>query len=180
MPVALAVIIFAIRVEFLRSTAIKIEMRFIGNLNERYLKSQKESRGDNRTWLDEKMWLISFEIREKPEHNRVVEFGNNRCYHVTIVKIIRNGKGIVMPGPEERIVNGDILHVLGTRAEIDVCILMLKNTNSTNAPDAGPWKLKEYLHLQVLKKTAPEEQLICVPLKVDRRSILYKKPIKYS
>lgn len=179
MPIAIIVIGFAIRLEFLKSAALKIEMRFIGNMNERYLQAQKEERGDDRTWLDEKMWMLMFKVVDHPEHANVMALGNSNYYHVTVAKIVRDGKRIIMPGPEEEIRKGDELHVLGTRAEIDACLLMLQKTHTVADLDEDPLTLKDYIYAQVFEKIEPEDQLICVPVKVEAGSFMDRKMIKY-
>lgn len=180
--VALLVFVFAVQAEVVKSMAIRIEMRFVNNMNEKYLAQQKEALGNikDSKWLDEKMYVISFRINNSIENNNVITFGNNRFYHVTIIKIIREGKSIVMPGPSEMLLKDDTIYVLGTIEEIEECILMLKKQVHVDKEIEGPVTLKQFITNQTDKHIAAEEQLICVPVCVENDSVLKRKSIKNS
>ncbi|MDO4860784.1 MAG: TrkA C-terminal domain-containing protein, partial [Bacillota bacterium] len=176
------IMIIVVKTDFAKSTAIRVEMRFIGNLNEELLARQKREHkvNDRPGWLDQKMYVVEFKINETVENNNIVAFGNNRFFHVTIIKIIRNGKRIVMPGPNEKILKGDELHALGSREEIDTCVLQLKREAYMDEPEAEPVSLRDYIYAQIFREVPPEEQLFCIPVNVEKDSILNRKAIKNS
>ena len=180
--VVAVIMVIVVKTDFARSTAIKVEMRFIGNLNEELLARQKREHkvNDRPGWLDQKMYVVEFKINETVENNNIVDFGNNRFFHVTIIKIIRDGKRIVMPGPDEKILKGDELHALGSKEEIDTCVLQLKRESYMDEPEAEPVSLRDYIYAQVFRNVPPEDQLFCIPVNVEKDSILNKKPIKNS
>ncbi|MBR6444554.1 MAG: cation:proton antiporter, partial [Firmicutes bacterium] len=79
------IMVIVVKTDFARSAAIKLEMRFVGNLNEELLARQKREHkvNDRPGWLDQKMYVVEFRINETVENNNIVDFGNNRFFHVT-------------------------------------------------------------------------------------------------
>ena len=180
--IVLIIMVFVVKTDFARSAAIRVEMQFVGNLNEELLARQKREHkvNDRPGWLDQKMYVVEFRIKETVENNNIVAFGNNRFYHVTIIKIIRDGKQIVMPGPTEKILKGDELHALGSREEIDTCLLQLERESYTERPEEEPVSLRDYIYSQIFREVPPEDQLFCIPVNVEKDSVMNKKPIKNS
>ena len=180
--VVAVIMVIVVKSDFARSSAIKLEMRFIGNLNEEFLARQKQEHkiNDRPGWLDQKMYVVEFKINETVENNNIVDFGNNRFFHVTIIKIIRDGKRIVMPGPDEKILKGDELHALGSKEEIDTCVLQLKRESYMDEPEAEPVSLRDYIYSQVFRDVPADDQLFCIPVYVEKASVLNRKSIKNS
>lgn len=177
-----AVFVFAVKTEFVKSMAIRMEMRFVGNMNEKYLAVQRKSRGEgkNSKWLDEKMFVISFRILNDFEDNSIIKFAENRFFHVTIIRIVRGEDIIVMPGPDEKLIKGDVVSVLGTKEEIEECVLMFEKEEFAEVEGSEPLTLKAFIYRQIFDRTPPDEQLMCVPVFVVDDSVLNKKQIKYS
>lgn len=180
--VAVVIIGLAVKSDFVKSTALRLELRFVGNMNEEMLAREKEERfkKDRTSWLDEKMYVVQFGIKYDIENNDIRDFGNNRWYHVTIIKIIRDKKRIVMPGPSEKILKGDIIHALGTKVEVDACVLQCQREKYISEPENNPVTLREYIYGQIFSDAGPDEQLFCVPVKVTGDSQFKKKAIKNS
>ena len=75
---------------------------------------------------------------------------------------------------------GDILHMLGTEAEIDACTILLENEDCIEYTDRDDIILKDYIYGQTFYGIEPEQQLICCPINIDYCSEFNKKSIKNS
>lgn len=179
---SLAAIIFIIKSDYLKGKTLKMEMRFIENFYETTLERQKKERGikGEYHWLDEAFYMVEFKVTQTISKNTIVEFCNSRFFHVTIIKIIRDGKHINMPNGKHRVIEGDIIHAIGTKNEIEACIMMLEKADHIQEPQEPMVTLREYIYGQIFYEIEPEKQIICCPIQVEKGSSLIKKSIKNS
>lgn len=177
-----AIVIFVIKSDFIKGRAIKIEMRFVENFYESTLERQKKERGIKGTyhWLDESMYVVEFGVLQTIEKNTILQFCQSRFFHVTIIKIIRNGKHYNMPNGKFRVVEGDIVHAIGTKTEIESCIMMLERADHIKEPQEPIVTLKEYIYGQIFYNIEPKKQIICCPIEIEKDSEWLKKSIKNS
>ena len=99
---------------------------------------------------------------------------------MTIIKIIRDCKHLNMPSGKTRVIEGDVIHAIGTKTEIEACILMLENAEHIQEPQEPMVTLREYIYGQIFYEIEPEKQIICCPIEVEEGSSLIKKSIKNS
>jgi CPA2 family monovalent cation:H+ antiporter-2 len=173
---------FIIQSDYIKGRTLKMEMRFMENFNEQTLKLQKRQRGikGEHHWLNESFFVVEFEVLETIKANKVHEFSRSRFLHLTIVKVIRDGKHIIMPGGSYRVLAGDVVHILGTKDEVEAFLLRMEKKHYIQEPKEPMVTLKEYTHKEVLNKIEPELQIICCPIKVEKGLPLVKKSIKSS
>lgn len=179
---SLAALVFIVKSDFIKGKTLKMEMQFIENFYETTLARQKKERGikGEHHWLDESFYVVEFKVTKTIERNTIVEFCQSRFFHVTIIKLIRNGKQINMPGGDYRVEEGDVIHAIGTKNEIEACILMLEKAEHIQEPEEPMVTLREYIYGQVFHDIAPEKQIICCPIQVEAGSDLIHKSIKNS
>lgn len=179
---SLAAIIFIVKSDYIKGKTLKMEMRFVENFYENTLARQKKERGikGEHHWLDEAFYVVEFKVTKTISQNTILEFCQSRFFHVTIIKIIRDGKHMNMPGGKARVLEGDVLHAIGTKTEIEACILMLEKADHIQEPQEPMVTLREYIYGQIFDKIEPEKQIICCPIQVETDSGLIKKSIKNS
>ncbi|MCC2865502.1 cation:proton antiporter [Ihubacter massiliensis] len=177
-----AVIVFIIKSDYIKGKTLKMEMRFVENFYETTLVRQKKERGikGEYHWLDESFYVVEFKVTQTIKQNTILEFCQSRFFHVTIIKIIRDGKHFNMPNGKFRVIEGDIIHAIGTKNEIESCILMLEKADHIQEPQEPMVTLREYIYGQIFYEIEPEKQIICCPIQVEKDSILIKKSIKNS
>ncbi|MEG0829031.1 MAG: cation:proton antiporter [Anaerovoracaceae bacterium] len=179
---SLIVVVLIIKSDYIKGMTLKMEMRFIENFYENTLAKKKKERGikGDYRWLDESMFVVEFKVLRTIENNTILEFTKHKFFHVTIIKIIRDGKHINMPDGNENVVKGDVLHAIGTKFEIDSCLLILEKEDYIQAPEEPMITMKEYIYGQVFHGIAPKNQIICCPLEIEKDSSFLKKSIKNS
>lgn len=178
--VIMALIIFIIieRSNYLDGMTLKMEVRFMENFYESTLERQKQERGitGEYHWLDESFYVVEFNVIKTIEKNTLIDFFKK--YHITVIKIIRDGKHYNMPNGKFEILKGDEIHAIGTKTEIETCILRLKREEHIQEPGEEMVTLREYIYGQIFEKIQPEKQIICCPLQVEPDSEFKKKSIK--
>lgn len=180
MFIAFIPIIIIIRSDYINGMTINLEMRFMENFSERTLAKEKKERGirGSYRWLDESLYVAEFQVTDTVDNKSISDFTKNRAFTVTIIKIIRGKKYINMPGPDEPVKEGDILHMMGTQAEIDSCTLLLENDDCIEYTDRDDIMLKNYIYSQTFYEIKLDQQLLCCPIHIDKGSEFLKKSIK--
>ncbi len=177
-----AAVVLLIRSDYLKGVTINMELRFMENFSERTLAKQKRERGrdEKYSWLNEELLVAEFQVTDTVENKTIYDFTKSRAFRVTIIKIIRGDKYINLPTPDEVVLEGDILHMMGTSAEIDACTILLEKDECIEYTDKDDITLKDYIYGQTFYGIAPEKQLICCPINVSQGSEFSRKSIKNS
>ncbi len=177
-----AAIVLLIRSDYIKGVTINMELRFMENFSERTLAKQKRERGRNGkySWLNEELLVAEFQVTDTVENKTIYDFTKSRAFRVTIIKIIRGDEYINLPTPDEAVLEGDILHMMGTVAEIDACTILLEKDECIEYTDKDDITLKDYIYGQTFYGIAPEKQLICCPINVGPGSEFSRKSIKNS
>ena len=175
-------IIFIIRSDYIKGININMEMRFMSNFSERTLAREKKERGlsGDYHWLNESLFVAEFRVTDIDENKTIRDFAQKKAFRLTIIRIIRDGNTINLPSKDELVCEGDILHMLGTKDEIDACTLLLENEECIEYTDRDDIMLKDYIYAQVFYGIKKENQLICCPILVDSGSPFLRKSIKNS
>lgn len=180
--VAIAAIpIFMIaRSAWLNGVTINMEKRFAANFSERTLEKARKERNGGRDfrWLNESMYVVEFEITDPDFHKNIYDFTKRRDFVVTIIRIIRGDEYINMPSAEEEIRYGDVLQMLGTWDEVDACTILLEKDHAIEYTDADDRTLKDFMYGQKFEDMPEEQELICVPIKLDGSTKFERKSIR--
>ena len=175
-------VIFLIRSDYLRGITINMEMRFMANFSERTLAREKKERGlsGDYHWLNEALFVTEFQVTDTGDNKTIRDFTHRKAFRLTIIRIIRDGRTINLPSGNEVVCEGDILHMLGTKDEIDACTLLLESEECIEYTDRDDIMLKDYIYAQVFYGINKETQLMCCPILVDQHSPFARKSIKHS
>lgn len=178
--IALIPIMFIIRSDYINGMTINLEMRFMENFSERTLAREKKERGirGEYRWLDESLYVAEFQVTDTIDHKTIYDFARSKAFTVTIIKIIRGKKYINMPAAAEPVMEGDILHMMGTQTEIESCMMLLEKDDCIEYTDRDDIKLKDYIYGQTFYDIKLDQQLICCPISIDKESEFLKKSIK--
>ena len=180
--IAFVPIMAIIRSDYLNGKTINLEMTFISNFSERTLAREKKERGirGEYRWLDESLYVAEFQVTDTIENKTIYDFAKSKAFTVTIIKIIRGDQYINMPSVDEQVQEGDILHMLGTEHEIESCMILLEREDCIEYTEREDIRLKEYIYGQTFYGIKPEQQLICCPISIDKKSEFLRKSIKNS
>lgn len=175
-------VILIVQSDFIKGKTLKMEMQFVENFYESTLEREKKERGihGDYHWLDESLFVVEFEVLQTIRKNTILEFCRSAFFHVTIIKLIHGKEEINMPNSKQRVFKGDVVHAIGTKTEIEACLLMMEKADHIKEPSEPMVTLREYIYGQVFYEIEPEKQIICCPIKVESDSEMKKKSIKNS
>ena len=170
--------------DWLLSEYLKIESRFLINLNEKQLLKRRQALKDQNkdfplNWLDEKLFIVRYKVEDNsPLKNKVLsQLSLRENYGVNILQIINYGSVIDMPGgndvitPESSILfigTFDQIKSLSTAAETRTLGLSLKD---------GPINLRYFVLNQ---NEADKSKFLYTTITVNATSPLLNKTIKAS
>ena len=105
---------------FMSTSYLKLETRFLRNLNERTIERENEN-GIRQSWLDEELRIISFIAPEDASflHKTLKDLDWGRRFNVFVVKIRRHGRHHILPGTDMSIHADDKVFVIGDPKSID-------------------------------------------------------------
>ncbi|MBQ9980861.1 MAG: cation:proton antiporter [Oscillospiraceae bacterium] len=110
LPVMVVAVIILARSKRIATSYLQFETRFMMNFNERLLNRGKE----NIDWLDEKLMVTEAgNFGTDTVGKSLIELGWGRDFGVIVVKIIRDGKSIILPHGREILAPGDKALLIG-------------------------------------------------------------------
>ncbi|QAT42716.1 cation:proton antiporter [Aminipila luticellarii] len=178
---ALIIVFFSVKSDFMASNSIKIETRFIANFNERILEKKKKERGivKNYRWLDETLLIEQFEIQkiliDEPEKSIYAR----RKLGIQIIKVIRKDHHINLPDMKAGVREGDIIVVMGKKNNLDSYEMILNNTAVVTRVEEQ-FTLRDYTYRQIFTSTDKENHLLCMAVNVTNQCEFCNKTIQMS
>jgi CPA2 family monovalent cation:H+ antiporter-2 len=182
LPLAALIVFLTIRSDFLKGQSIKIEARFIANFNEKLLHHLMEERQviDDEHWLGDQVSVVEFTVTDTGKYHTINDLYDSRVLNLLTVKIIRNGRHILMPDLYQPLRDGDVIHVIGSKTHLDAYLFHLKSEDNLLLTHEQKTTLKEYTYGQVFKDVDPKDQIICSAIQTQKDSTFAKKSIKTS
>ncbi len=172
---------FVMKSNFMSTTAIRMEMRFLSNFSEKQLANRKKERkeNNNRPYVDEELHVCHILLVDEPKRKTVSEITGSRWIDILIIKIIREDRTVInIPGADVELKKGDIFHVLGKEEAIESFLMIVDNVDSCEMIGTTMSTLKEYRYAQVFEKTSPENIIMCCPIPVYKESSFCNKTIR--
>jgi len=177
-------IFLIIRSDYIRGKTLEMEMKFINNFSEKTLDKERRERelNDDYKWLNETLFVAEFEIKDKSINQTIKDYTKGTdTSKVGIIRISRNNKIINIPKLTEPVYEGDILHMIGTEEEIEICTMLLEKDERIEYTDKEDMVLKDYIEEQDEDESLLEEyRLMCIPISIGPRSQYIKKMIKHT
>jgi CPA2 family monovalent cation:H+ antiporter-2 len=121
---------------------LRLETRFLRNLNERVIENASKDGNAQHAWLDEELHIISMIAAEDADYLGIplasLQWGKR--FNVYIVKIRHGEKQTILPNPKTVIMPNDKVYVLGDLKAIENFYRLIKT-----APPRPPRTLKEFM-----------------------------------
>lgn len=169
LPLIALAVLFIARSGWLSSAYLKVEARFLANLNERKL-SRFENSEEGQIWLDEKLCVDFFLCPEGAAEHSLKELGWGQRFGVNVIKLIRGRKQINMPSAEYVPIRGEKIFVLGEREKLRLL------RQSLGLQDREMPTLREFIASQ----DEGDKPLYSYALDIDKGSALEGRSIKDS
>ena len=117
LPLIALAVLLAYRTGWLASAYLRVEARFLANLNERKL-SRFEDSGEAQLWLDEQLYVDHFSVPGAAAGRSLKDLGWGQRFGVNVIKLIRGKKQLNMPAADTVPALGETIYVLGEREKL--------------------------------------------------------------
>ncbi|MGL4483628.1 MAG: cation:proton antiporter [Anaerovoracaceae bacterium] len=177
----IGLVILITRSDFLKGQSIKMQARFVMNLNEKVLREHKKTFGGDRSrWMRDKIYVIELTAKKVKENETLKSFHEIKFTRILIAKIIRGEQHILLPSQEEKIYEGDILEAMGIEEALEAYMVFLEKAEHIKEPDDSPITMREYMEEEESMKLPAEKQIICDAIAIEKGNPLARKSIKNS
>ncbi|MBQ6621264.1 MAG: cation:proton antiporter [Mogibacterium sp.] len=169
----LAVLLFVGRSDFIATSYLQLETRFLRNLNERTLDQEEEARGKQR-WLDEDYSIVSFIVPQDAPYKRksLNDLGWGRNLDIYVVKVEHKDRVYLLPSGDYSLAPGDKVYIVGDERSLETFYATL-----------GFEQKKPFRTLAEFMETDypdPANALACLAIKVRGHEPYCNKPIRAS
>lgn len=162
--------------DFFLRQYLRVEARFLVNLNEKHMREHREAAGaENEHWFDEEIHVQSYRLSHtSPLAGRKLQDIGFRAYYACNVLQIVSEKGAVidLPSGIRTLEGGDRLLLIGNRVQLDAL------ANAGAHARMGLQKLAAAVSLRSFMLAQPQDGFIYFALKIDKHSFLLGKTMK--
>ena len=165
--------------DWLMSEYLRIESRFLVNLNEKHMRKHRENAGNTDSkWFDEDLQLAYYAVDAgSPVAGKSLKTLNFRQnYGCNVLQLLSARRTIDMPGADQIVTSEDTLLVIGTAEQLAIF------DGAVNQRQLGVTKLHEAQSLRQFMladhKNNPEQQFLSLAITIDKHSPLLGTSMK--
>lgn len=167
--------------DWLMSEYLRIESRFLVNLNEKHMRKHQESlKGteQNNNWFDQKLLLATYVVQnDSPIIGKSLnQLSFRKHYGFNILQINTNDKVIDMPGGNYIIEKNSSFLLIGTAKQISILDAAIKHLNLALTKQNKPQSLRQFMLEQ--DKNTSEQQFLSLAITIDKHSPIIGKSLK--
>lgn len=165
--------------DWLMSEYLRIESRFLVNLNEKHMRKHREAAGNsNSQWFDEDLQLAYYMVEENSpvagKSLKTLDFRQN--YGCNVLQLSNPHRTVDMPGAEQIVTSNDTLLVIGTAAQLQIFDGAVKQRKLGVQQLQPPQSLRQFMLASHMQK--PEQQFLSLAITIDKHSPLLGTSMK--
>lgn len=165
--------------DWLMSEYLRIESRFLVNLNEKHMRKHREAAGNNDSqWFDEDLQLAYYMVEENSpvagKSLKTLDFRQN--YGCNVLQLSNPHRTVDMPGAEQIVTSNDTLLVIGTAAQLQIFDGAVKQRKLGVQQLQPPQSLRQFMLASHMQK--PEQQFLSLAITIDKHSPLLGTSMK--
>lgn len=176
--IALAVYFIASS-DWLMGEYLRIESRFLVNLNEKHMRKHREAQGGEQGhWFDEELFLASYSVAaSSPLIGKTMKQLAVRQYYGCNVLQMRTPQATLdMPGGEVTVTKGASLLIIGTESQLKIMDAAIIQRHLELQLQWGPVTLRQFMLEN--HAYAPEEQFLSLAITIDKHSPILGASLK--
>ena len=167
--------------DWLMGEYLRIESRFLVNLNEKHMRKHREAQGEageQGHWFDEELFLASYKVADaSPIIGKTMKQLAVRQYYGCNVLQMRTPQATLdMPGGEVTVTKGASLLVLGTESQLRIMDAAIIQRHLELHRQCGPVTLRQFMLEN--HAYAPEEQFLSLAITIDKHSPILGTSLK--
>ena len=165
--------------DWLMSEYLRIESRFLVNLNEKHMRKHREASGaSDEKWFDEDLQLAYYVVEANSpvagKSLKTLDFRQN--YGCNVLQLLSPHRTIDMPGADQIVTSEDTLLVIGTAAQLDIFNGAVKQRKLGVKAMHKPQSLRQFMLAD--HKNTPEQQFLSLAITIDKHSPLLGTSMK--
>lgn len=167
--ITLVLAYFISRSDWLIGQYLQIQARFMTNFNERHLHEMETAKSaPSHAWLDEQLSVQEFVCDEdsKAINIPLYELGWGKNLHVTLLKILRNGKAVNIPDGSERLMVGDSFFIMADKRQLENFIKVAELRKWAQPVEGNMCTLREFIAERQGENEA--DQIFCMAVNLDK------------
>ena len=168
--------------DWLLSEYLRIESRFLVNLNEKHMRkhrdAQRQKQGASDTWFDEDLQLARYKLSQGSSFigKTLLQTNFRSNYGCNILQVTTPNKVVDMPGAEHVLEADSSILVIGTIEQFKMLTAAIEGKKVDLEQVATPLSLREFmLHDH---EEEPELRFLSLAITIDQHSKLLGKSIK--
>lgn len=168
--------------DWLMSEYLRIESRFLVNLNEKHMRKHREATQQGSVhykWFDQELHLAAYQVADDSPviGKNFIQLSFRQSYGFNILQVVTADKKIIdMPGGNYVVQKGDIFLLIGTPKQGSIFDAAIKQLNLKLNRVMEPRSLRQFM-LDYGDKH-PEEQFISLAITIDKHSPLLETSLK--
>ena len=167
--------------DWLMGEYLRIESRFLVNLNEKHMRKHREAQGDKGEqghWFDEKLYLAYYKVADNsPIIGKTMKQLAVRQYYGCNVLQMRTPQGAIdMPGGEVTVTKDANLLVIGTEGQLKIMDAAIIQRHLELHRLWGPVTLRQFMLED--HAYAPEQQFLSLAITIDEHSPILGTSLK--
>lgn len=159
---------------------LRIESRFLVNLNEKHMRKHRENLGEqeSQSWFDETLQLATYSVSDSSPFigKTLIELNFRKFYGCNILQIVTPEKTVDMPGGKEVVVTGSKLLLIGTADQIRIFDGAIRQLHLDLHRSSGPVTLRQFMLDS--HNNQEEQQFLSLAITVDKHSHLLGTTLK--
>lgn len=165
--------------DWLMSEYLRIESRFLVNLNEKHMRKHRKAAGNSDSqWFDEDLQLAYYMVEENSpvagKSLKTLDFRQN--YGCNVLQLSNPHRTVDMPGAEQIVTSNDTLLVIGTAAQLQIFDGAVKQRKLGVQQLQPPQSLRQFMLASHMQK--PEQQFLSLAITIDKHSPLLGTSMK--
>ena len=168
--------------DWLMSEYLRIESRFLVNLNEKHMRKHREATQQGSVhykWFDQELHLAAYQVADDSPviGKNFIQLSFRQSYGFNTLQVVTADKKIIdMPGGNYVVQKGDIFLLIGTPKQGSIFDAAIKQLNLKLNRVMEPRSLRQFM-LDYGDKH-PEEQFISLAITIDKHSPLLGTSLK--
>ena len=169
--------------DWLMGEYLRIESRFLVNLNEKHMRKHREAQGEKGEqghWFDEELYLAYYKVADNSPiiGKTMKQLAVRQYYGCNVLQMRTPQSAIDMPGGEVTVTKGANLLVIGTEGQLKIMDAAIIQRHLELHRLWGPVTLRQFMLED--HAYAPEQQFLSLAITIDEHSPILGTSLKVA
>jgi monovalent cation:H+ antiporter-2, CPA2 family len=165
--------------DWLMSEYLRIESRFLVNLNEKHMRKHRAAAGSSaESWFDEDLQLAYYDLDDASPiiGQSLRALALRESYGCNVLQLLGSKHTVDMPGGEQVVAAGDTLLIIGTVNQLQIFDAAIEQRNLGILRRQLPQSLRQFMLNN--HQNQPEQQFLSLAITIDKHSPILGSSLK--